>query len=85
VQTTSETDKARRERLAGWALRDRAAELAEDQDLPPQEKEALAKLFTGDETIRPPRLLLRRRHHHYGNGRHRITAMLDSGVRSRHV
>ena len=74
------TRQARREGLAGWALADRAAELAEDQDLPAHEKEALAQLFTGDETIRPPRYLQRHRNYRWGNGRHRITAMLDSGV-----
>ena len=73
------TRQARREGLAGRALGHRAAELAEDQDLPPQDKEALVALFTGSTTIRPTRLLSRRPG--YGNGRHRITAMLDSGVR----
>jgi len=73
------TRQARREGLAGRALGHRAAELAQDQDLPSQEQEALAALFTGDKTIRPTRLL--RRRPRYGNGRHRITAMFDSGVR----
>jgi hypothetical protein len=71
--------QARREGLAWRALGRRAAELAEDQDLPQEEKEALADLFTGNKTIRPARLLQRRPG--YDNGRHRITAMLDSGVR----
>jgi len=73
------TRQARREGLAGRALGRRAAELAEGQDLSPQEKEALVALFTGDSTIRPTRLL--RRRPGYENGRHRITAMFDSGVR----
>jgi hypothetical protein len=73
------TRQARREGRAGLALGRRAAELAEDQDLPTQEQEALVKLFTGDNTIRPTRLLCRRPG--YDNGRHRITAMFDSGVR----
>jgi hypothetical protein len=73
------TRQARREGRAGQALGHRAAELAEAQDLPPQEKEALIELFTGSTTIRPTRLL--RRRPGYGNGRHRITAMFDSGVR----
>jgi hypothetical protein len=73
------TRQARREGLAGRALGRRAAELAEAQDLPSQEKEALIALFTGDNTIRPTRLL--RRRPGYDNGRHRITAMFDSGVR----
>ena len=71
--------QARREGLAGRALGHRAAALAEDHDLSREEKEALADLFTGNKTIRPTRLLQRRPG--YGNGRHRITAMLDSGVR----
>jgi hypothetical protein len=73
------TRQARREGMDGLALGHRAAELAEAQDLPPQEKEALVELFTGSTTIRPTRLL--RRRPDYGNGRHRITAMFDSGVR----
>jgi hypothetical protein len=73
------TRQARREGLAGLALGRRAAELAEAQDLPSQEQEALVEPFTGDTTIRPSRLL--RRRPGYGNGRHRITAMFDSGVR----
>jgi hypothetical protein len=75
------TRQARREGLAGRALADRAAELAEAQDLPPREKEALAEMFTGDKTIRPPRHFQRHCHYRWGNGRHRITAMLESGVR----
>jgi hypothetical protein len=73
------TRQARLEGLAGLALGHRAAELAEDQDLPSQDKEALVALFTGSTTIRPTRLL--RRRPGYGNGRHRITAIFDSGVR----
>jgi hypothetical protein len=73
------TRQARREGLASRALGHRAAELAEDQDLPAQEQKALVALFTGDNTIRPTRLL--RRRPGYENGRHRITAMFDSGVR----
>jgi hypothetical protein len=73
------TRQARREGLAGQALSGRAAELAEAQDLPPQEKEALGKLLVEYTAIRPTRLL--RRRPGYNNGRHRITAMFDSGVR----
>jgi len=75
------TRQARREGLDGWALADRAVELAEEQGLPPREKEELALLFTAEKTMRPPRYLQRNRHYAWGNGRHRITAMLDSGVR----
>jgi hypothetical protein len=71
--------QARREGLAGQALSGRAAELAEAQDLPPQEKEALDDLLSVYRAIRPTRLL--RRRPGYSNGRHRITAMFDSGVR----
>ncbi len=73
------TRQARREGLAGQAVSGRAVELAEAQDLPPQEKEALGKLLAGYTAIQPTRLL--RRRPGYNNGRHRITAMFDSGVR----
>ncbi len=45
----------------------------------PLEKEALGKLLAGYIAIQPTRLL--RRRPGYTNGRHRITAMFDSGVR----
>jgi len=73
------TRQARREGLAGEALNGRAVALAEAQDLPLQEKEALSKLLAGHSAIQPTRLL--RRRPGYNNGRHRITAMFDSGVR----
>jgi hypothetical protein len=73
------TRLARREGLAGPALSRRARELAQGRDLPPQEKEALGKLLAGYSAIQPTRLL--RRRPGYNNGRHRITAMFDSGVR----
>jgi hypothetical protein len=73
------TRQARWEGLAGQTLSGRAVELAEAQDLPPQEREALGKLLTGYTAIQPTRLL--RRRPGYNNGRHRVTAMFDSGVR----
>lgn len=47
--------------------------------LPAQGKEALGELLAERTAIQPTRLI--RRHPGYGNGRHRITAMFDSGVR----
>jgi hypothetical protein len=73
------TRQARREGLAARALSGRAAQLAETQDLPPLETEALCKLLASYHAIQPTRLLCRRPG--YANGRHRITAMFDSGVR----
>jgi hypothetical protein len=73
------TRQARGEGLAGKALSDRAAELAEAQGLPEREKEALEDLLNVFRAIQPTRLL--RRRPSYTNGRHRTTAMLDSGVR----
>ena len=53
--------------------------LAVTQGLPAQEEEALADLLADHSAIQPgPRLRLRAG---YTNGRHRTTAMLDSGVR----
>jgi len=73
------TRLARREGLAGQTLSLRARELAQARHLPPQETEALGKLLAGYSAIQPTRLL--RRRPGYNNGRHRITAMFDSGVR----
>lgn len=73
------TRQARREGLAGEALGDRAAVLAAAQGLPAEEEEALADLLADHSAIQPgPRFRLRPG---YTNGRHRTTAMLDSGVR----
>lgn len=66
--------QARREGTAGWALSSRVAELVAAQNLPAQEKEALGELLA-------ERTAIQRRRPCYGNGRHRITAMFDSGVR----
>jgi hypothetical protein len=71
--------QARREGTAGWALSSRVAELVAAQNLPAQEKEALGELLAERTAIQPTRLI--RRRPCYGNGRHRITAMFDSGVR----
>lgn len=73
------TRQARREGMAGQAPGRRAAELGEAQDMLPQEKEALSTLLSRHTAIQPTRLLRRRPGYH--NGRHRITAMFDSGVR----
>ena len=73
------TRQARREGLAGQPLGRRAVEVAQDQDLPPLEKAALGKLLADYTAIQPTRLL--RRHPGYTNGRHRIAAMFNSGVR----
>jgi hypothetical protein len=74
------TRQARREGLAGQALSGQADELAEAQGLPPEEEEALADLLSDHSGIQPGRRVsLGRRY--YTNGRHRTTAMLDSGVR----
>lgn len=67
--------QARREDTAGRALSSRVAELAAAQNLPAQEQEALAERTA----IQLTRLL--RRRPCYGNGRHRVTAMFDSGLR----
>jgi hypothetical protein len=73
------TRQARREGLAGEAFGDRLAILAQAQGLPAAEEEALADLLADHSAIQPgPRFRLRRG---YTNGRHRTTAMLDSGVR----
>ncbi|MGH3265844.1 MAG: hypothetical protein ACRDNS_28055, partial [Trebonia sp.] len=71
--------QARREGTADRALSSRVAELAAAQNLPAQEKEALAELLAERTAIQPTQLL--RRRPRYGNGRHRVTAMFDSGVR----
>jgi len=73
------TRQARREGLAGEALGDRVAELAEAQGLPAEQEEALADLLADHSAIQPGRRFRLRRG--YTNGRHRTTAMLDSGVR----
>lgn len=73
------TRQARRKGLADQPLGRRAVEVAQDQDLPPLEKGALGKLLAEYTAIQPTRLL--RRRPGYNNGRHRITAMFDSGVR----
>jgi hypothetical protein len=73
------TRQARREGLAGDAFGDRVAVLAATQGLPAQEEEALSDLLADHSAIQPgPRFRLRAG---YTNGRHRTTAMLDSGVR----
>lgn len=72
--------RARREGLAGEAIGERADELAEPQGLTGEEELALAELLTDHSGIQPGRrALLGRRY--YTNGRHRTSAMLDSGVR----
>ena len=73
------TRQARRESLAGEAFGDRVAVLAEAQGLPAEEEEALADLLADHSAIQPGRRF--RLRGGYTNGRHRTTAMLDSGVR----
>jgi hypothetical protein len=72
------TRQARREGLAGQAFVDRLAVLTQALGLPAEEEEALDDLLTTYSAIQPSRFRLRRS---YTNGRHRTTAMLDSGVR----
>lgn len=71
--------QARREGLAGDAFGDRVAVLAAAQGLPAQEEDALADLLADHSAIQPGRRFRLRAG--YTNGRHRTTAMLDSGVR----
>jgi len=67
------TRQARREGLPGRALSARADELPVTGDLSEDEQVALAELLSQHSAIVPGRP--------YGNGRHRVTAMLDAGVR----
>jgi hypothetical protein len=73
------TRQARREGLAGVAFGDRVTALARAQGLPAGEAEALDVLLADHTAIQPGRRSRLRRG--YTNGRHRTTAMLDSGVR----
>jgi hypothetical protein len=63
----------------GEAFAERAVEITDAEDLPHEEKQALAELLDYGAGVQLGRRYDRRRY--YINGRHRTTAMLEVGVR----